>query len=48
MHQLDANDWFAHRHIGPSLDERDAMLTAIGAASLDALIDEAIPLGEDA
>ena len=43
MHSLDANDWFAPRHIGPSPDERDAMLTAIGAASLDALIDDAIP-----
>ena len=42
-HPLDANDRFASRHIGPSPDERDAMLTAIGAASLDALIDEAIP-----
>ncbi len=40
---LDANDWFAPRHIGPSPDERDAMLAAIGAASLDALIDETIP-----
>ena len=43
MHPLDANDWFAPRHIGPSPAERDAMLAAIGAASLDALIDEAIP-----
>jgi len=43
MHSLDGNDWFAPRHIGPSLDERDAMLKAIGARSLDALIDEAIP-----
>ena len=40
---LDANDWFAPRHIGPSPDERDAMLKAVGAASLDALIDETIP-----
>ena len=40
---LDANDWFAPRHIGPSPDERDAMLKAIGVASLDALIDETIP-----
>ena len=40
---LDANDWFAPRHIGPSPDERDAMLSAIGVASLDALIDETIP-----
>jgi glycine dehydrogenase len=40
---LDAHDWFARRHIGPSPDERDAMLAVIGASSLDALIDEAIP-----
>ena len=40
---LDATDWFAPRHIGPSPDERDAMLTVIGVPSLDALIDEAIP-----
>ena len=43
MHTLDANDWFAPRHIGPTPDERDAMLAAIGAPSLDTLIDEAIP-----
>ncbi|MBI2828289.1 MAG: aminomethyl-transferring glycine dehydrogenase [Acidobacteria bacterium] len=43
MHPLDANDRFARRHIGPSPDERDAMLLAVGARSLDALIDEAIP-----
>ena len=43
MRPLDATDWFAPRHIGPSTDERDAMLQAIGASSLDALIDEAIP-----
>jgi glycine dehydrogenase len=36
-------DQFARRHIGPSPDERDAMLEAVGAASIDALIDEAIP-----
>jgi glycine dehydrogenase len=34
---------FADRHIGPSPDERDAMLAAVGASSLDALIDEVIP-----
>ena len=34
---------FQSRHIGPDADERDAMLNAVGAASLDALIDEAIP-----
>src|SRR5262245_55036520 len=43
MNALDATDWFPSRHIGPSTDERDAMLAAIGAPSLDALIDEAIP-----
>jgi glycine dehydrogenase len=34
---------FQSRHIGPDAAERDAMVKAIGAASLDALIDEAIP-----
>ena len=43
MRPLDATDWFAPRHIGPSPAERDEMLRAIGAPSLDALIDEAIP-----
>jgi glycine dehydrogenase len=43
MNRLDASDWFASRHIGPSAEERDAMLRAIGAPSLDALVDEAIP-----
>jgi glycine dehydrogenase len=43
MHSIDATDWFPPRHIGPSPDERERMLQTIGAASLDALIDEAIP-----
>jgi glycine dehydrogenase len=43
MLTLDATDWFPQRHIGPSPDERDKMLRTIGASSLDALIDEAIP-----
>jgi glycine dehydrogenase len=43
MHTIDATDWFPPRHIGPSPDERERMLQTIGAASLDALIDEAIP-----
>ena len=43
MNRLDATDWFAGRHIGPSPDDRDRMLAAVGAASLDALMDEAIP-----
>ena len=43
MNRLDATDFFARRHIGPSPAERDAMVREIGAASLDTLIDEAIP-----
>ena len=43
MNRLDASDWFARRHIGPSPEDRDRMLTTIGAPSLDALIDETIP-----
>jgi glycine cleavage system P protein (glycine dehydrogenase) len=43
MNRLDANDWFARRHLGPSTDDRDRMLAAVGAASLDALMDEALP-----
>ncbi len=34
---------FQSRHIGPGPDERDAMLKVIGAPSLDALMDQAIP-----
>ncbi len=34
---------FHSRHIGPDAQERQAMLKAIGAASMDALIDETIP-----
>ncbi len=40
---LDPLDTFAPRHIGPRGDEVAAMLKAVGAASLDQLIDEAIP-----
>jgi glycine cleavage system P protein (glycine dehydrogenase) len=36
-------DHFGPRHIGPSPEETTAMLDAVGAASLDVLIDEAIP-----
>jgi glycine dehydrogenase len=36
-------DRFAPRHIGPSPEDTTAMLAAVGAASLDALIDEVIP-----
>ncbi len=34
---------FSTRHIGPDPAERDAMLKATGAASMDALMEEAIP-----
>ena len=34
---------FAQRHIGPTAAEQDAMLTALGAASLDAFIAKAVP-----
>jgi glycine dehydrogenase len=43
MSALDGTDWFAPRHIGPSPDERETMLEAIGTSSLDTLIDEVIP-----
>jgi len=34
---------FQSRHIGPDAEETAAMVKAVGASSLDALIDEAIP-----
>src|SRR5437899_10694607 len=34
---------FHSRHVGPDPTERDAMLKVVGAASLDALMDQAIP-----
>ena len=40
---LRSTDRFAQRHIGLTPDDRRAMLDAIGADSLDDLIDEAIP-----
>jgi glycine dehydrogenase len=43
MHPLDASDWFAPRHIGPSPQQRDEMLATIGVESLAALIDEVVP-----
>ncbi|MDD2877921.1 MAG: aminomethyl-transferring glycine dehydrogenase [Acidiphilium sp.] len=38
-----AEDRFALRHIGPNMDERDAMLRALGEASIDTLIARTIP-----
>ena len=43
MNRLDATDYFPSRHIGPSPEDTAAMLETVGAASLDALIDEALP-----
>ncbi|MBT0960678.1 aminomethyl-transferring glycine dehydrogenase [Denitromonas iodatirespirans] len=40
---LDQHDAFIQRHIGPSQDEVQAMLAAVGAPSLDALIGETVP-----
>ncbi|MFN2445790.1 MAG: aminomethyl-transferring glycine dehydrogenase [Vicinamibacterales bacterium] len=40
---LDPIDRFDARHIGPRGDDLNAMLEVVGAASLDALVDEAIP-----
>jgi glycine dehydrogenase len=37
------HDAFEHRHIGPGPAEQQDMLRAIGAASMEALIDETIP-----
>jgi glycine dehydrogenase len=40
---LEQNDEFIARHIGPNDQDADAMLKAIGATSLEALIDQTIP-----
>ncbi len=36
-------DRFSERHIGPRSDDIETMLAAVGVASLDVLIDEAVP-----
>ena len=36
-------DFANRRHIGPSPSEMEAMLKAVGVASLDALMDETVP-----
>ncbi len=43
MSTFDPLDTFAPRHIGPRGADLDEMLRAVGAASLDDLVDEAIP-----
>jgi len=42
-HTASARTTFARRHIGPSPDEIAAMLAAVGAGTLDQLMDEALP-----
>jgi glycine dehydrogenase len=43
--ELDSQDAFVGRHIGPDEAEQADMLKAIGIASLDALIDRTVPQG---
>ncbi len=43
MSKTSFHDQFADRHIGPNHEETQEMLQAIGAASLDQLIDETVP-----
>ncbi len=40
---FESSDLFPSRHIGPDSTERNEMLRVVGASSLDALVDEAIP-----
>ena len=40
---LEREDGFARRHIGPSESDIAAMLPVVGAATLDDLIDRAVP-----
>src|SRR3954454_9266083 len=40
---LKPSDTFVRRHIGPGPDEVDQMLQAIGAASLDQLVEQTVP-----
>ena len=43
LSDLSPVDTFPRRHVGPSKTDRSAMLHALGAASLDALIEETVP-----
>jgi glycine dehydrogenase len=42
-HLLPPSDQFIHRHLGPRASDLPAMLKVVGAESLDALVDQAIP-----
>ena len=41
--ELEQQDAFVRRHIGPDADEQQSMLQTLGLASLDELIDQAVP-----
>ncbi len=43
LQELELIDNFSRRHIGPDQDDRQAMLAAIGAESLDDLIQQTVP-----
>ncbi|KEA54542.1 glycine dehydrogenase [Mangrovibacter sp. MFB070] len=43
LSQLENNEAFIGRHIGPSPDQQQAMLAAVGADSLDALTGQIVP-----
>ena len=45
LSQLEQGNDFGKRHIGPDEKEIQSMLDAIGAESLDALIEETVPAG---
>jgi glycine dehydrogenase len=42
-HYLTESDTFVRRHLGPSMEEVEAMLDALGYSSLDAFIDDVVP-----
>ena len=41
--KLEGHDEFVARHIGPSDDEVDGMLAAIGQQSLDSMVEAIVP-----
>ena len=43
LQELEQNDRFIHRHIGPSENEITQMLDALGMSSLDEMIDKVVP-----
>lgn len=43
LRQLEDDAAFAHRHIGPSAEDQQRMLAALGLASLDQLLDQVLP-----